>query len=52
MSEIKLGKCPNCKTAFYIKTNEKISIELVCPVCNVKVIMELKPRENGKDGVI
>jgi len=50
MTDIKLGKCPNCKSAFYIKTREEKEVELICPVCKQEVKMELKSKENGKNG--
>ena len=50
MEDIKLGKCPNCKSAFYVKTKEEKEVELVCPICKKLVHIELKISENGNNG--
>ncbi len=46
---LKLGKCPNCSSAFYIRTEKKDNVKLTCPFCKQVVFIKLKPK-GEKDG--
>lgn len=49
--EIKLAKCPECKSAFYVKTQEKERLRSVCPICKKEVELELNgEHKNGNLG--
>ena len=48
MAKIRLAKCPNCGTSFYVKTTNGEELILVCPICRVKGKMKLEDKENGK----